>query len=171
MWTRHAGAHSVGESATQCIIGAHRTERIVQRTSAHCPRSGAEYAACNAQHALSQQLRCGHKPRNCANATRIAQHPACNAQHANNVHGLPPLAAKTGAIQHATCNTSARHATSNIRAPCAAHVAACNTKMQHVHTPCNTLHTCAAQVATCNMRQARATRAHAPPWSSRSCRP
>jgi hypothetical protein len=45
--------------------------------------SGAEYAGCNTQPALSQQLRCGNKHRNCVNATCIAQHPACSTQRAN----------------------------------------------------------------------------------------
>jgi hypothetical protein len=95
------------------MIGAHRTRRIVQRTSPHRPTSGAESTRSTQHAALSQQLRSGHKKNpNCANTACMRSIQRATREHA------------TYRIQRATyqCNMSHRtghkdrsHTTSNMQ--------------------------------------------------------
>ncbi len=117
--------------------GVQNATRSVQRTACTPPYPNSSDAATN-----TAPKRTKLALRSIQRATRNAQaytvhHATCNAQRPGATWTLP-LAAKTGVMQPATynhatqrCNTSAHHATSNIRASCAAHVATCH------HTPCH----------------------------------
>ncbi len=126
-------------SETKCVIRATRTA-LCAACNAHpkCTTPGAQYAACNmqqqrttrnTQHALSQQLRCGHKHLHLRTCNMHCA--ASNVQDANR--------------KHATCNThthtpSQQHGLSEERrysylTTCSNLCTTCNTKMQRARTP------------------------------------